>query len=139
MLMMLLVVFVTSSKIILKPNRPIHRIPSQISTANTQIIKLKKFESKAASMGLSGPLIAQFLNCHRDLLDKLKELKHVYEEIKVLQSNASPMKSLVNTKFHEIHPHGYRKVLPRQTTQDKSTKQQHKRPKDVWDFMELRG
>ncbi|CAO1365506.1 unnamed protein product [Diamesa hyperborea] len=103
--------------------------------------KVMKFESKAANMGLTGIIAAQFLISHGNLLNELRELQNNYEDIKILYqpTNASPMKSLVNNKFYEISTMGHRKILPRRSTHNKLTKLQHKRPKSFWEFMKLRG
>lgn len=110
-----------------------------------------KFESKAADMGLTGEFAVQFLSSHGYLLNELRELQNNYEDIKVSYqlASASPMRSLVNNKFHEVSSKGHHKLLPRRSTHikpthntstySKSTKQQHKRPKSVWEFMGLRG
>lgn len=118
-------------------------LSSLLENPKTSPLKLQviKFETKAAHMGLTGIIAAQFLISHGNLLNKLQELQHSYENIKIFYTptSPSPMKSLVNNKFHDISTVVHRKILPRRSTYNKSAKLQQKRPKSVWEFMRLRG
>lgn len=140
---MVLVVVVSSSKPISDQTHSINRGHSQLGKPESLPLKKKviKFQSKAANMGFTGILAAQFLISHGNLLNELRELQKNYEDIKISYkpTSASPMKSLVNNKFYEIPTMGHRKILPRRSTHNKSTKPQHKRPKSFWEFMKLRG
>lgn len=138
----MLLVVVTTSKSIPK-NLSLNYASSQLDNPKVSPLTLKviKFETKAAHMGLTGILAAKFLISHGNLLNELRELQSSYENIKFsyIPTSPSPMKSLVNNKFVDISTLGHRKILPRQSTHNKSTKLQHKRPKSVWEFMRLRG